>query len=72
LKYFFHLEDGMCIADPNGHEFPDDAAAMREAAQVAKDLSKSRTQEHPWHVLVKNADGLRVGQVPLTRNCTLH
>jgi hypothetical protein len=61
------MGSGVCISDPNGQEFPDDASAMREAAQVAKELSKSRIQGHPWHVLVKNADGRRVGQVPLTR-----
>jgi Domain of unknown function (DUF6894) len=67
MIYFFHVEDGVCISDPNGQEFPDDASAMQEAAKVAKELSKNRIQGHPWHVLVKNADGLRIGQVPLTR-----
>jgi hypothetical protein len=67
MIYFFHVEDGVCISDPNGQEFPDDASAMQEAAKVAKELSKNQIQGHPWHVLVKNADGLRIGQVPLTR-----
>ena len=34
MRYFFHLEDGACIRDPKGEEFPDDAAAgaaMRES-----------------------------------------
>jgi hypothetical protein len=66
MKYFFHVEDGVCICDPNGEEFADDASAMREAAKIAKGLSKHRIQGHPWHVLVKNADGVRIGQVPLT------
>ena len=66
MIYFFHVEDGTCICDPNGEEFPDDASAMQEAARVAKCLSRHLIKGHPWHVLVKNADGLRIGQVPLT------
>ena len=67
MMYYFHVEDGVRISDPNGQEFPDDASAMREATKVAKELSKNSIQGHPWHVLVTNADGLRIGQVPLTR-----
>jgi histidinol phosphatase-like enzyme len=64
MKYFFHVEDGVCICDPNGEEFADDASAMREAAKVAKGLA-GLIKGHAWHVLVKNADGVRIGQVPL-------
>jgi hypothetical protein len=64
--YFFHLEDGACIRDPDGEEFPDDAAAMREATKVAHELSKLRVHAYEWRVVVKNADGLRIGSVPLT------
>jgi hypothetical protein len=35
MKYFFRLEDGTCIRHPMGEEFPDDAAALLEAAKVA-------------------------------------
>jgi hypothetical protein len=66
MRYFFHVEDGACIRDPKGEEFPDDAAAMVEAATVAHELSKLRVHPHEWRVVVKNADGLRVGSVPLT------
>ena len=66
MKYFFHVEDGTCIRDPKGEEFPDDAAAMREATKVAHELSKLPVHAHEWRVVVKNADGLRVGSVPLT------
>jgi hypothetical protein len=65
MRYFFHLEDGACIRDPTGEEFPDDAAALREAAIVARELSKLRVHAYEWRVVVKNADGLRVGSVPL-------
>jgi hypothetical protein len=65
MKYFFHLEDGACIRDPKGEEFPDDAAAMLEATKVAEELSKLRVHAYEWRVVVKNGDGLRVGSVPL-------
>jgi hypothetical protein len=65
MRYFFHLEDGSCIRDPKGTEFPDDAAALLEAAIVAQELSKLAVHAYEWRVVVKNADGLRVGAVPL-------
>jgi hypothetical protein len=65
MRYFFHLEDGSCIRDPTGGEFPDDAAALREAVTVARELSKLRLHAVDWRVVVKNADGFRVGSVPL-------
>ena len=65
MKYFFHLEDGSCILDPNGTDFQDDAAAMLEAANVAHELSKLPVHQHDWSVVVKNADGIRVGSVLL-------
>jgi histidinol phosphatase-like enzyme len=71
MKYFFHLEDGTCIRDPKGDEFPNDAAAMVEAATVAHELSKARVHAHEWRVVVKNADGLRIGSVPLVPELAL-
>jgi hypothetical protein len=65
MRYFFHLEDGACIRDPKGAEFSDDAAAMLEASNVARELSKLRVHAHEWHLVVKNADGLRIGSVAL-------
>jgi histidinol phosphatase-like enzyme len=72
MKYFFHVEDGECIRDPKGEEFSDDAAAMREAAKVAHELSKLRLHPDEWRVVVKNADGLRVGSVPLIPSPASH
>ena len=65
MKYFFHLEDGACIRDPKGEEFPDDAAALLEAAVLARELSKARVHAHEWRVVVENADGIHIGSVPL-------
>ena len=72
MGYFFHVEDGACIRDPKGEDFADDAAAMREAAKVAHELSKLRLHPYEWRVVVKNADGIRVGSVPLLSLPTAH
>ena len=73
MKYFFHLEDGEYIQDPKGTEFPDDASAMSEAMKVAQGLSEQilqqrsedRVHAHKWRVVVKNADGVLIGSVPV-------
>lgn len=65
MKYFFHVEDGACIRDPQGEEFSNDAAALREAVNVARELSKHKIHPDDWRVVVKDATGLRVGSVPL-------
>ena len=68
MKYFFHLEDGACIRDPNGEEFPDDASALVEASKVAHELSKAKVHAYEWDVVVMDASGRRVGSVPLVPN----
>jgi hypothetical protein len=66
LKYFFHMEDGgACISDPQGEEFPNDDAALREAVNIARELAKQGVRPGPWRVVVQDANGLRVGSVPL-------
>jgi len=67
MKYFFHVENGAHIRDPRSEEFPDDAAAMLEAGNVARELSKLQVHGHQWRVVVKNADGTVIGSVPLVR-----
>jgi len=64
VKYFFHMEDGTCIRDPQGEEFTDDAAALREAVNVARGLAKEGVRPN-WRVVVKDVNGLQVGSVPL-------
>lgn len=66
MKYFFHLQDGVCIRDPKGTDFQDDAEAMLEATRVAHELSKLAIHRHDWAVVVKNIEGIQVGSVPLT------
>lgn len=65
MRYFFHLEDGTCIRDPKGDEYPDDATALLEAAKVAQELSKLPVHAHEWRVVVMNVDGRRIGSAPL-------
>ena len=65
VKYFFHLEDGACIRDPLGEEFPDDDAALGEAVNVALELARQGVHPGHWRVVVQDANGLRVGSVPL-------
>lgn len=67
MKYFFHLEleDGTCIRDPTGEEFPDEAAALLEAAKIAYELSKAPVHANEWRVVVISETGGRVGLVPL-------
>jgi hypothetical protein len=38
---------------------------MLEATKVALELSKLPVHAYEWRVVVKNADGLHVGSVPL-------
>jgi len=58
------MEDGTCIRDRHGEEFSDDAAALREAVNIAQGLSTEGVPPD-WRVVVKDANGLRVGSVPL-------
>jgi hypothetical protein len=66
MKYFFDLQDGTCIRDEQGHDFPDDGAALLYAAKIARDLSKLPVHALEWSMLIKNEYGLCVGSVPLT------
>ena len=59
------MEDGTCIRDPHGQEFWDDAAALREAVNLARELAKQGVHPHDWRVVVQDVNGLRVGTVPL-------
>ena len=65
MKYFFHLEDGTCIRDPQGEEFSDDDAALREAVNVARELAKQGVHPGDWSLVVQDENGLRIGSVPL-------
>ena len=73
MRYFFHLEDGACIRDPKGVDFSNDTEALIEAANIARELSREhQLHAYEWRVVVKNADGLRVGAVPLDPALAVH
>ena len=61
--YFFHLSGRG--RDTEGQEFPDDEAASKEAAAVARDLSQNRHVVTDDRVVVTNADGVVVHEEPL-------
>ena len=65
MKYFFHMEDGACIRNPQGDEYSDDAAALREAVNIARGLAKEGLHPDHWRVVVEDANGLSIGSVPL-------
>src|SRR3981189_3498333 len=54
MRYFFQLQNGGGISDTEGNEFPDDNAAMVEAAIVAKELGRHRSDAGAWRLVVTN------------------
>jgi hypothetical protein len=71
MRYFFHLQNGKRISDREGNEFPDDNAAMAEAAIVAKELGRHRPDAVAWRLVVTNLAGERVGDVALSTGLRL-
>ena len=64
-RYFFILESsGGTIPDEEGEELPDDAAAHKEALQVARELA-DWDRVSSANVVVKTEDGRLVSEVPL-------
>ncbi len=64
-RYFFHLEDGHCIADEAGLEMPGEEAAHRYAVNLATDLVRNRTLGSRWDVLVTDEAGAVLFRVDL-------
>jgi hypothetical protein len=71
MRYFFHLQGSKRIADEDGAEFPDDRAAMAEAALVARDLARHRDDAAAWRVVVTDANGHDVAEVGLATGARL-
>ncbi len=56
-RYYFHLH-GSGANDLDGEDFPDDAAAIAEAKQVARELAKAPDKRSsPGHMVVTNEKG---------------
>jgi hypothetical protein len=62
--YFFHVENCERITGDEGVAFPDDQAALREAALIAADLSKNQTNAVGSKIVVINSNGDQIGEVP--------
>jgi hypothetical protein len=46
--YFFHIENGECLTDDEGEEFPDDQAALQEADLIAgRSFQKPNQSDKP-------------------------
>jgi uncharacterized protein DUF6894 len=71
MRYFFHIQSGRRISDLEGNEYPDDKAAMAEAALVAKQLGKSRSDAAAWRLVLTNQDGQQVMEVGLAAGSPL-
>jgi len=65
-RYFFHMH-GSGARDTEGQEFPDDAAARREAAAVARELSQNKQVATDERLIVTNAQGEVIHEEPLFR-----
>jgi hypothetical protein len=58
--YFFHIENGDCLTDDEGEEFPDNQAALQEAELIAGDLSKNQISRTNLRVIVTDCKGEQV------------
>jgi len=63
-RYYFHLH-GSGAADMDGQDFPDDAAAIAEAKDVAGDLRIGRVNVSQERIIVKNARRETIHEEPL-------
>jgi hypothetical protein len=63
-RYYFHLRGSGAI-DLDGEEFPDDEAAIAEAKQVARELTRGRTGGSQEYVVVTNDKAETIHEEPL-------
>ena len=65
-RYKFNVIDGMSYKDDAGTDLPDDAYALAEGAQLAREVKADcRPDSEAWSVEIK--DGNRVvAQIPFT------
>jgi hypothetical protein len=66
-RYHFDLVDSKTVADEGGAELSDDLKALDVAEELARRLILQRPELKNRHysILVSNADGDEVGQIPL-------
>jgi hypothetical protein len=66
--YYFSLENGDCVAAPEGEELPDDSAALQQAKLIARDFARNNTAPGGLRVVTRNDAGDEIGEVPLARS----
>jgi hypothetical protein len=62
--FYFHIEDGKPISDPQAEDLPDAAAAREHAAIVARELSANHPDGGEWKVIAKDRNGREVAVIP--------
>ncbi|MEA2981053.1 MAG: hypothetical protein QOF09_2876 [Alphaproteobacteria bacterium] len=68
-RYYFSLENGVRVADPDATEdFADNQGAVDHARLIAKDLARSLAARRNLRVVVRNETGDEIGDVPLRAN----
>ncbi len=64
-RYYFDLR-GSGATDMDGQDFPDDAAAIAEAKQVAKELAGGNLSDAKERIVVRNDTGETIHEEPLS------
>jgi hypothetical protein len=70
MRYFFHLRSGNALTfDPEGAEFPNIAAALREARLAARELLADAIltgkKQVPESLVITDRSGRELGILPL-------
>jgi hypothetical protein len=63
--YYFSLENGDCVAAPEGEQFADDRAAAQHAKQIARDFARNDTAPGRLRIKVRNEAGDEIAEAPL-------
>jgi hypothetical protein len=56
-RYYFEIEDGVCIPDEIGLDLKDDAAARHEARMMCDELKEERKHGEPLRIRVIKETG---------------
>ena len=65
-RYYFHFR-GSGANDLDGQDFSDDAAAVAEAKEVARELRVGRNDSSEQYIVVTNENGETIHEEPLAR-----
>ena len=65
--YFFHVTGTDEVDDPSGLTLQDDCEARDEAVAMAADLDKHPVKSGRWRIVVVDAGGEQITQIPIFR-----